>query len=306
MTFFIGCFFCIIIAWNKVDKAITAPSFRHYPILQDTTPPQASRVVKIKELDSKKKNNKQTRAQKRSKQVAKTQKETTVPSSPQDSLIPTNQATAPKKNTSNTAKEISKSKKKIPAIALSPEEELRLLAPSSTNPSLPTPAPSTHQCAFAFDHVDEFTGTRKRGLAPRLFFAYTPKQYRKFLKTKDFIRCEGYLSQNSEGGMTLNIVLSIASAAAQEKFGDIPANSTMTIKTMQGKEFFLKSYKGAKAVVKGNITSYEGSFVLTKTDAKQLAAAEVDQVRLRFTEGFQIYEVYYLDFLREQFPCFER
>ncbi|MFK7799886.1 MAG: hypothetical protein AB8E82_20700 [Aureispira sp.] len=310
MTFFIGCFFCIIIGWNNIDKTITPPSLPHYQMLQDTTRPQPSSVVTVKELAPKKKRNKQKATKKRSKQEAKSKNETTVPTPPQDSLIPTNQATAPKKNTSNTAKETplesSKSKKKIPTIALSPEEELRLLATSSTNTSVPTPAPSTNQCAFAFDHVDEFTGTRKRGLPPRLFFAYTPEQYRKFLKTKDFMRCEGYLSQNSEGSMTLNIVLSIASAAAKEKFGDIPANSNMTIKTMQGKEFFLKSYKGAKAVVQGSITSYEGSFVLTKTDAKHLATAEVDQVRLRFTEGFQIYEVYYLDFLREQFPCFER
>jgi hypothetical protein len=254
-------------------------------MLQDTTPPASSRTVKVNELTPKKKRKKQAPASKHAQQ---------------DSLVPAKQVVSNPPSASST------SKQKIPTTALSPEEELQLLANSATSTSKSTPVQFTNQCAFAFDRIDEFTGTRKRGLAPRLFFTYTPEQYRKFLKTKDFIRCEGYLSQNSAGDMTLNIELSIGSAAAQKKFGNIPANSNMTIKTMRGKEFFLKSYKGAKAVVQGNVTSYEASFVLTKTDAKQLATAEIDQVRLRFTEGFQMFEVYYLDFLREQFPCFGR
>lgn len=295
MTFLIGCFFCMIIGWNNYNKALTAPSQSYYQVLQDTTPPETSRVAKVKELNLKKQGSKQVHIKNRPNQTYKIQNNTTaIVATEKDSLIPVVPIAS------------NKSEQKIPVIALSPEEELRLLASSSTSTLQPTTAPSNNQCAFAFDHIDEFTGTRKRGLAPRLFFSYTPQQYQKFLKTKDFIRCEGYLSQNSGGDMTLNILLSIASAAAKDKFGHIPANSNITIKTMQGKEFFLKSYKGAKAVVQGSTTSYEASFVLTKTDAKQLATAEIDQVRLRFTEGFQIFEVYYLDFLSDQFPCFGR
>ncbi len=190
--------------------------------------------------------------------------------------------------------------------ALSAEEELRLLAQApATTAEARIPKLSEEQCAFAFEKTDEFTGLEKRGLAPRLFFTYTPEQYRQFIKTADFIRCEGYLSQSSEGGTALNITLVIASPAAKDKFGDLVPSSNMTIRTMEGKEFFLRTYKGGQAVVKGNNTVYEASFVLTKADVKQLSDAEIDQVRLRFTKGFQLYEVYYLDFLREQFPCFK-
>ncbi len=307
---------------------------------RDTTPPDNSRVVRVKELPQQKKRSKQVRikerpaASKKSKQptVKKTSKtppkkkkkekqpkvvvketpDSTIATRPLpaiDTTIGTPHPTGGEAINSNTSRKNSpkKSQMVINTPSLSAEEELRLLAQApATTLEQRTPVLTQEQCAFAFDRIDEFTGTRKRGLTPRLFFAYTPEQYRKFIKTGDFISCEGYLSQNSEGGMALNIQLSISSPAAKEKFGDLPPNSNMTLKTMQGKEFFLMSYKGAKATVQGNVTVYDCSFVLTKSDAKQLTTAEVDQVRLRFTEGFQVYEVYYLDFLREQFPCFKR
>ena len=291
-------------------------AFAPIPLMeQDTTPPDNSRVVVVKELPSKKRS-KQVRIKDRTPKVKKPKKKNNKavaknkPSSPvveekKDSVLPpTPVDPTPTTATSPPKSKPSKSYSNSPS--LSAEEELQLLAQAPpTTLEQRTPVLSQEQCAFAFDHVDEFTGTKKRGLAPRLFFAYTPEQYRNFLKTSDFIHCEGYLSQSSEGGMALHISLSIATPAAREKFGDLPPNSNLTLKTMQGKEFFLKTYKGAKAVVKGATTVYEASFVITKADARQLATAEVDQVRLRFTEGFQIYEVYYLDFLREQFPCFK-
>lgn len=325
MAFFVGCFFCIIIGCST-SNAAPMPSFPPIPLMeQDSTPPDSSRTVVVRELPSKRRS-KQVRIKEK---IAKTKKNkrsnkptpkgtpaeqsskeiTDSPSTPVETPSTDVQAAPSTQVQAAPSTEIANNKKKKVSVnspSLSAEEELRLLAQAPpTTLEQRTPVLSQEQCAFAFDHVDEFTGTRKKGLAPRLFFAYTPEQYRKFLKTSDFIHCEGYLSQSSEGGMALNLSLSIASPAAREKFGDLPPSSNLTLKTMQGKEFFLKTYKGAKAVVKGDVTVYEASFVISKADARQLATAEVDQVRLRFTEGFQIYEVYYLDFLREQFPCFK-
>lgn len=296
MTFFVCCFFCITASFGTATTVPNTPFL--YTIASDTTDPDNSRIIKIKELPGKK----------RSKQVHIQDRPSRKKRPKKSSHKNTNRTTSFQLDNADLQKEntIKQNKPNKNQPSLNSEEELRLLAP--TTPPIAEQRASlltSKQCAFAFDHIDEFTGTRKRGLAPRLFFTYTPKQYRQFLKTGDFIRCDGYLSQSSEGGMALNVTLSIASPAAKDKFGDLPPNSNMTLKTMQGKEFFLKSYKGAKATVVGNTTVYECSFLITKSDTKHLATAEVDQVRLRFTKGFQVYEVYYLDFLREQFLCFK-
>lgn len=190
--------------------------------------------------------------------------------------------------------------------SLSHAEELLLLAgtPPEARPPLLHPSQAAN-CRFAFDIIDEFTGVQKRGLRPRLLFTYTPEQYRKFIPTGDFIRCEGFLSQSSTGSMALNLDIYVASPVAQQKLGRIPPNASLLLHTIDGQEYHLVTYQGAQPKLVDQITQYQCSFAINKRDLKGLHKAEVDQVRLRFAEGTQTYEVYYLDFLRDQFHCFD-
>ena len=189
---------------------------------------------------------------------------------------------------------------------LSQEEEIRLLAKTNFQAGPEKAHPRNHQnCAYSFDVTDEFTGLRKIGLYPRPFFSYTPKEYRKFLEEDDFIRCEGFLSRSSKGDMALNINFYVASTQAVSKFGNIRKRSPLILYTMNDKEFVLMSYQGAKASIDGNTTVYQCSYAINKLDLKKLKQIEIDRVKLSFEEGFQTFNVYYLDFLKDQFDCFD-
>lgn len=280
----------------------TSNNFFFIPIQQDSTPPTPrTGVVKIKSLEDPKKKKKTAKVKKtKSKQVATK----TAKSSPK-----TKKERLPK---SNTVAKIDSNKTPPPTKqqqgkGLSTEEEIKLLARTKTIEAENKIHPeSAENCRFAFDVIDEFTGVQKKGLDARLFFAYTPDEYRKFIKEDDFIRCEGFLSQSSEGGMALNINLHIASREAKQKFGAIKANSAMVIRTMEGKEYYLMTYPGAKPQVVDNTTHYQCSFAINKSDLKNLQKSEIDQVKISFQKGFQTYDVFYLDFLMDQFPCFEK
>lgn len=317
--FILGIFFTIPFSSTSTTIVIeeTANHSFFIPIQQDSTPPtkgtistngtpSVSRkgVVKIKALEDPKKKKKAAKAKKqksKSKQV-----------------VITDSKSAPKvkKKASPKPKSLAKvDSNKLPPPAtkqqngkgLSPEEEIKLLARTKVIDAENKIHPESAQnCRFAFDVIDEFTGVQKKGLEPRLFFAYTPDEYRKFIKENDFIRCEGFLSQSSEGGMALNINLYIASREAKQKFGAIKANSAMVLRTMEGKEYYLMTYPGAKPQVVDNTTFYQCSFAINKSDLKNLQNAEIDQVKISFQKGFQSYDVFYLDFLIDQFPCFEK
>lgn len=271
------------------------------PIQQDSTPPALKGVVKIKKLENPKKKKPTPKVKKvkpkkngtkKSKSTAKAKKEPS-PKPKEFASIDTSKTPPPTKKTQEKE--------------LSTEEEIKLLARTKTidveNKIHPE---STKNCRFAFDVIDEFTGIQKKGLTPRPFFAYTPDEYRKFIKKDDFIRCEGFLSQSSEGGMALNINLYIASKEAKQKFGAIKSNSTMVLRTMEGKEYYLMTYPGAAPQTVDNTTYYQCSFAINKSDLKQLQKAEIDLVKISFQKGFQSYDVFYLDFLIDQFPCFEK
>jgi hypothetical protein len=303
-TFILGLLFTIPFPTTSTTITIeeTPHNFFFRTVQQDSTPPTPRKgVVKIKSLEDPIKKKKNAKIKKnKNNQVLITESK------------PTSKV---KKETSQKSKAVAKidssktppSTKKQQGKGLSTEEEIKLLARAKTIEAENRIHPeSAENCRFAFDVIDEFTGVQKKGLDTRLFFAYTPDKYRKFIKKNDFIRCEGFLSQSSEGGMALNIHLSIASREAKQKFGSIKANSAMVIRTMEGKEYYLMTYPGATPEVVDNSTHYQCSFAINKSDLKNLQKAEIDQVKISFQKGFQSYDVFYLDFLIDQFPCFEK
>ncbi len=160
------------------------------------------------------------------------------------------------------------------------------------------------KCQMAFDRIDEFTGRQKRGLASRLFFTFTPESYRKFLKTKELITCEGYLTEATGHLMALHLTLTIAIKDASSKFGNIPAGSFLVLKGLQGRTFSLQTYAGAKPTISANETVYQLSYAIPKGSINALKKIEIDKVRMAFEKGTFSYDVYYLDFLKDQFPCF--
>lgn len=299
---------------HKTTPVTTSPLL----IQQDSTPPKRSGVVQVRELGDPKKPKKTPKAKKVSKEkkTPKKNRSEKIATVNQTKVKKTEQKKKEKKSTtkkvvkttteSPNATTVTNNKPKKKTKGLSQEEEVKLLARAETiNAPNKIHPESQENCNFAFDVVDEFTGVQKRGLTPRPFFSYTPDEYRKFIKEEDFIRCEGFLSQSSNGTMALNINFYVASREAKHKFGGIKANSAMILHPMDGKEFFLMTYQGAEPQVVDNMTYYQCSFAINKSDLKNLKKAEIDQVKISFQKGFQTYDVFYLDFMIDQFPCFE-
>lgn len=201
-----------------------------------------------------------------------------------------------------------KAKAKQDTSILTINEQIALLARKKETPFIPNKIhpDQIQNCVMAYDIIDEFTGRQKKGLFPRTFFTFTPENYRKFLKDKDFIHCEGFLTQSTGQLMTLNIKLTIASKDAHSKFGAIKAGSLLALHSMDNKHFFLTTYAGAKPITVGNNTVYECSFSIQKSMIKKLKKIELDQVKVTFERGSFTYDIYYLDFLKDQFPCFTK
>lgn len=251
------------------------------PVL-DSVPP--SSTVTVKPLSSAKKSKKNSRQKRTKKQ-------------------PSRRA---KSKASSTHKKSKHAQSDTARLSLA--EQIKIMAsvpePATQPATLVHPA-TTQQCAMAFDVVDEFTGRQKKGLHPRTFFTFTPEQYRKFLKNEDFIVCEGYLTQSTGELMALNIELTIASKEAKAKFGNIAPNSSLVLHTMDNKDYLLQTYAGAKPTLVDGKIVYECSYAIDKKDLKKLQEAEIDTAKIIFEKGNFTYDVYYLDFLKDQFPCFE-
>jgi hypothetical protein len=170
--------------------------------------------------------------------------------------------------------------------------------------SMPSPKEVriNNDCSMDFDMIDEFSGKRKRGLKARWFFSFTPESYQKFFPEDDYLRCEGYLVER-EGELSLHLRIIIQDKTAKKTFGALEPQSKIFLYPMRGNPIALSTFQGAKVLEEPHQTIYECSYPIKKSRLKELKKIEIDRIRINWSKGFQTYEVYYLDFLLDQFAC---
>jgi hypothetical protein len=168
--------------------------------------------------------------------------------------------------------------------------------------------PPKTSCQYAFNGVDKFTGKWRVDVAPQTLFSFTPKQLRQFLRDREYMECKAYMSA-FEGGMTfLGMEFVIASSNASSAFGGIEGGSVLSIRLMNGETLQLintKTDKGTYNSIDDTYT-YRAQYRLTSYLEKALADSEVDMIRVIWKTGYEDYEIYELDFFRDQMKCLQQ
>ncbi|MBP7273707.1 MAG: hypothetical protein KA974_07685 [Saprospiraceae bacterium] len=167
--------------------------------------------------------------------------------------------------------------------------------------------PPPYNCLVANRTTDEFTGKSKTDLAAEPLISYTDEKLRPYLKEREYLRCEAYLSAVSNGTILLNCVFEIASKTAPgpEEYGMLEKGSTFSIILLNKEMIQLKNIQtdlGKVDAVKG-ITTYEAKYLLD--DEKRLRTSEIDQIRVDWSTGYEVYDVYNVDFFMNQLLCLD-
>jgi hypothetical protein len=164
--------------------------------------------------------------------------------------------------------------------------------------------PPRQDCDFAYEGEDEKTGQYRRDLQRRLLFTYTDERLRPYLKDKDYLRCEGYLS--SLGGYRfLTLEFTFAYPNAREAYGFIESGSILTIKLLNGDFINLKSGRMDRGSydTRREILTYSVYYPIDRGQLGLLRNAEVDFIRVFWSSGYEEYKVYQLDFFQQQLRC---
>lgn len=166
-------------------------------------------------------------------------------------------------------------------------------------------SPPAYPCVFTHNEVDKFTGKLRRDLEPVLLFTHTPADLRPFLRDREYITCRGYLADLSDGLLFLSLEFSIASNNAPAAFGGIPNGSIMSILPMKGETIRLfnsKTDAGFFDSGKG-VYVYRAQYQISGLQEKVLQSIELDKIRVIWATGYEDYEVFDLDFFRNQINC---
>ncbi len=159
-------------------------------------------------------------------------------------------------------------------------------------------------CEFQFNGVDPFTQKRKVEIKSNVLFQYTPEELMSFLKDKPYITCEAHVS-STPGFKFLTLRFIISSDRAKQSFGRLSQGSSLSIRLIDGSIINMFNRTTDEGVVDFDTktTIYSGSYIISRKDEKALLNKELDRLRVVWTSGFEEYEIYNLDFLKDQLNC---
>jgi hypothetical protein len=163
-------------------------------------------------------------------------------------------------------------------------------------------------CRLAYEGTDEYTGLQRMDVQKRLLFTHTDERLRLYLKDKDYLRCEGFLTSLAGGYRYLSLEFTFAYPNAREAYGFIEKGSYLVIKLMNGQAVYLQSGKmdqGSYDTEKELLT-YRVHYPINQSVINTLRKGEVDNIRMYWSSGFEEYEVYYLNFFKDQIDCLEQ
>lgn len=165
--------------------------------------------------------------------------------------------------------------------------------------------PPAGSCAFTHNEVDKFTGKMRRDLEPVLLFTHTPKDLRPFLRDREYITCKAHLADLSDGLLFLSLEFSIASNNAPAAFGGIPSGGILSILSLKGESLRLVNSRTDAGVYDSGkgVYVYRAQYQISGLQEKALQLMEIDKLRVIWATGYEDYEVFELDFFRNQINC---
>ena len=167
--------------------------------------------------------------------------------------------------------------------------------------------PSMLDCNLVFDGMDSFTGKKKQETSPIILFAHTDDFMRATMKDKEYVTCEAAATR-VEGSRVvyINLKITVQTKDAQRSFGFLDRGALFIFRFINGKKMNLSSNKtdiGIVDIDKGT-TTYRAQLVIPET--VEFTASELDQIRVSWSIGFEDYEIFDMDVMRNLFKCLDK
>ena len=167
--------------------------------------------------------------------------------------------------------------------------------------------PPEQECKIAFEGKDEYSGMWRKDVQQQLLFTHTDERLRLYLKDKEYLRCDGFITSLGGGYRFLSLQFTFAYPNAREAYGFIEKGSVLTVQLLNGDYVKLQSGKmdRGRYDTEQELLTYQVHYPIDRTQINILKNSEVDKIRVFWSSGFEEYEVYQLDFFMNQINCLE-
>ncbi|MDX1943139.1 MAG: hypothetical protein SFU99_21425 [Saprospiraceae bacterium] len=167
--------------------------------------------------------------------------------------------------------------------------------------------PPQNVCEMAFEGNDETTRQWRRDMQQELLFTHTDERLRAFLKDKEYLRCEGFMTSMS-GFRFLSLQFTFAYPNAREAYGFIEKGSVLIIKLLNGDFITLNAGRMDKGTydTEKELLTYSVHYPIDRSQLSVLRNGELDSMIMFWSSGYEEYEVFNLDFFMNQLNCLEK
>ena len=108
------------------------------------------------------------------------------------------------------------------------------------------------------------------------------------------------------GGIyVFSLEIAIASRTAQQEYGGILSNATLMVVLLDGSTISMinnRTDRGKYDAVR-DVHTFQGNYQIPPKQVKDLIEGEIDKIRVVWEQGYDTYEVYEMDFLKNHLNC---
>ncbi|SEQ71569.1 hypothetical protein [Neolewinella agarilytica] len=140
---------------------------------------------------------------------------------------------------------------------------------------------------------------------PSLFFTYTDENLRPFLDGKEYLRCTAWTSRDQRGDRFLELKLTFANPNAITSYGYLAQNSSLSLHLLNGRHISLQAVRETVGIIDHarREVNYTVRYRLPRGGAQELRNQAIDYVRIFWSSGYEEYQVFQVDALRQLMRC---
>jgi len=163
------------------------------------------------------------------------------------------------------------------------------------------------ECKVVFEGKDPVNGQYRKDVQKETLFTYTDERLRLYLKDKEYLKCDAFMTALGGGYKFLSLEFSFAYPNAREAYGFIEKGSILIIKLLNGGFIQLHSGKmdNGQYDTETELLTYEVNYLVSPSQLNSLKSLEVDSIIVTWSSGYEEYEVFNLDFFQRQIECID-
>ena len=165
--------------------------------------------------------------------------------------------------------------------------------------------PPKYECNIKIDEVDEFTGRRRKTTESELLFTYTRDEIRPYYKDREHTICNANVTSMGGGIYVFSLEIAIASRTAEQEYGGILSSATLMVVLLDGTTISMinnRTDRGKYDAVR-DVHTFQGNYQIPPKQVKEIMEGELDKIRVVWEKGYDTYDIYEMDFLKNHLKC---